>query len=347
MPLTDPVTPDTLLRAKLDRPDRRARDLAAELGVSEGALVAAQVGRGATRLKAHPNDLVPPVSTLGEVMALTRNDSAVHERVGVYDAYHAGDHATMVLGPEIDLRMFPKHWAHAFAVVEEAEAGVKRSLQVFDAAGDAVHKVHLKPASDVAAFERLVTALATGDDGRQFDAAPRAEPEGARIREDKLDILRAEWDRMTDTHQFLRLVSKLKMNRLGAYRAAGAPYAEALAPEAVSLMLEGAAAQGIEIMLFVGNAGCIQIHAGAVGTVKPMGPWQNVLDPRFNLHLRADHVAEVWRVWKPTQRGPAISIEAFDPEGRLILQCFGKRKEAEPIAWDAMVAALPVAGGAA
>ncbi|MFP4274056.1 MAG: hemin-degrading factor [Paracoccaceae bacterium] len=347
MPLADPVTPDSLLEAKAARPDRRARDLAAELGVSEAALVAAQVGQGATRLKAHPNDLIPPVSALGEVMALTRNDSAVHERVGTYMEYHSGDHAAMVLGPEIDLRMFPKHWAHAFAVVEETEAGVKRSLQVFDAAGDAVHKVHLKPASDVAGFERLVTALATGENSRRFDAAPRAGAEGAKIREDKLDILRAEWERMTDTHQFLRLVSKLKMNRLGAYRAAGAPYAEALAPEAVSRMLERAAADGIEIMLFVGNAGCIQIHAGAVETIKPMGPWQNVLDPRFNLHLRADHVAEVWRVWKPTQRGPAVSIEAFDAEGRLILQCFGKRKEAEPVAWNEMVAGLPVAGAPA
>jgi putative hemin transport protein len=341
MPLTDALTPDALLEAKAARPDRRARDLATSLGVSEGALVAAAVGRGATRLEPHPNDLMPAVATLGEVMALTRNDSAVHERIGTYQEYHPGDHATMVLGPEIDLRMFPKHWAHAFAVVEEGESGVKRSLQVFDAAGDAVHKVHLKPASDVAAFERLVADLATGDESRDFAAEPRTPPEGAKLREDKMDLLRREWDRMTDTHQFLRLVSKLKMNRLGAYRGAGAPYAEPLAPEAVSAMLEGAATEGIEIMLFVGNAGCIQIHAGQIETIKPMGPWQNVLDPRFNLHLRADHVAEVWRVWKPTQRGPAISVEAFDAEGRLILQCFGKRKEAEPLAWNAMVEALP------
>jgi putative hemin transport protein len=339
-------SPDAIRQARADRPELRARDLAAQLGVPEGALVAAEVGHTATRLKAHPNDLIPPVSTLGEVMALTRNESAVHERIGRYEEYHGGEHATMVLGPEIDLRMFPKHWAQAFAVVEETDKGVKRSLQVFDAAGDAVHKVHLKPASDVAAFEKLVAALATGDESRAFDAAPRTPPEGAKLREDKMEVLRKEWERMTDTHQFLRLVSKLKMNRLGAYRGAGSPYAEPLAPEAVSAMLERSAAEGIEIMLFVGNAGCIQIHAGPVETIKPMGPWQNVLDPRFNLHLRADHVAEVWRVWKPTQRGPAISVEAFDAEGRLILQCFGKRKEAEPVAWNAMVAELP-AGAAA
>ncbi len=337
---TSRISPDGILAARAERPKLRARDLAAALGVPEAALVAAETGRAATRIAAHPNALMPAVTELGEVMALTRNESAVHERVGSYLEYHPGEHATMVLGPEIDLRMFPKHWAHAFAVTEETEAGVRRSLQVFDAAGDAVHKVHLKPASGIAAFDRLVATLATGDESREFDAAPRTPPEGAWIREDRIDILRKEWERMTDTHQFLRLVSKLKMNRLGAYRAAGAPYAEPLAAEAVTAMLERSAAEGIEIMLFVGNPGCIQIHAGTIHTLTPMGPWQNVMDPRFNLHLRADHVAEVWRVWKPTQRGPAISVEAFDEEGRLILQCFGKRKEAEPVAWNAMAAEL-------
>jgi putative hemin transport protein len=74
-----------------------------------------------------------------------------------------------------------------------------------------------------------------------------------------------------------------------------------------------------------------------------MGPWQNVLDPGFNLHLRRDHIAEVWAVDKPTQRGPAISVEAFDAEGGLILQIFGLRKEDldHRPAFGAHVAALP------
>jgi putative hemin transport protein len=82
-------------------------------------------------------------------------------------------------------------------------------------------------------------------------------------------------------------------------------------------------------MIFLGNRGCIQIHSGRIETMKEMGPWQNVLDPRFNLHLRLDHVAEVWLVEKPTRRGPALSIEAFTDEGALILQLFGYRKEGQ------------------
>ena len=58
-----------------------------------------------------------------------------------------------------------------------------------------------------------------------------------------------------------------------------------------------------------------------------MGPWQNGMDPGFNLHLRRDEVAEVWAVDKPTQRGTATSVEAFDAYGALIFQVFGVPKE--------------------
>jgi putative hemin transport protein len=135
------------------------------------------------------------------------------------------------------------------------------------------------------------------------------------------------------------------MNRLGAYRVVGAPFARPVAPEAVDGVLTALAGSGVPCMIFVGNRGCIQIHSGPIHALQPMGPWQNVMDPDFNLHLRRDHIAEVWVVDKPTSRGPALSVEAFDRDGGLILQAFGYRKEREGIdhtaAWAEIVATLP------
>jgi putative hemin transport protein len=335
------LTPDQIRALRAENPNARARDFANMQGITEADLVAAHVGHWATAIDAIPDRLMPQVQMLGDVMALTRNESCVHERVGTYEDYHAGSHAQMVLGSEIDLRIFPSHWVHAFAVQEQGEDGVKRSLQVFDAAGDAVHKVHLKPASDIAAFDRLVEALRLPVESDRLELGARAAPEAVRSDSSRTGVLRAEWDKMTDTHQFLKLVRKLKMNRLGAYRVAGEPYVRALAPEAVTLALRGAAEQAVPVMIFVGNAGCIQIHGGTIEKIVPMGPWINVMDPRFNLHLRADHIAEVWCVTKPTQRGPAISVEAFDASGGLILQIFGYRKDVDPAAWEALCASLP------
>lgn len=97
------------------------------------------------------------------------------------------------------------------------------------------------------------------------------------------------------------------------------------------------------IMCFVGSRGCIQIHSGPISNVTPMGPWINVMDPTFHLHLRADHVHALWAVRKPTREGHVTSLEAYDAKGELIIQFFGKRHEGEDERpdWRALVENLP------
>ncbi|MFD0911857.1 hemin-degrading factor [Ruegeria arenilitoris] len=341
------MAPQDIRAAYAQKTGQRDRDFAESLGLSEGQLVAAFAGQGVTRLNHGLDGLFGQLAGLGEVMALTRNPSCVIEKIGRYDNYHSGQHAAMVLTEEIDLRMFPTQWRHVFAVERETEAGLCRSLQVFDAAGDAVHKIILRDGSDLGHWGTLVRTLAAEDQSQTMAVAPRKPAEAPKANADKADDLRHEWAKMTDTHQFLRLTSKLKMNRLGAYRIAGEPLARAVDPAAVTGLFEQVRDQQIEVMIFVGNRGCIEIHGGPVRNLQQMGPWFNVLDPGFNLHLRSDHIAEVWAVDKPTQRGPAISVEAFDADGALILQIFGRRTgEADHRpAWDALVAALPGPAG--
>ncbi len=337
------MAPQDIRAAYAEKTGKRDRDLAESLGLSEGQLVAAFAGQGATRLTSDMDALFGQLNGLGEVMALTRNLSCVIEKVGQYDNYNPGAHAAMVLTEEIDLRMFPSHWVHVFAVERESDAGTRRSLQVFDAAGDAIHKIFLRDRSDLDHWAHLIKTLAADDQSQTMSVEPRKQTEAPKANPDKAEILRSEWAKMTDTHQFMRLTSKLKMNRLGAYRIAGAPLVRALNPDTIPQMFEQVRDQKLEVMVFVGNRGCIEIHGGPVETLKQMGPWFNVLDPDFNLHLRTDHIAEVWAVTKPTQRGPAVSVEVFDAEGGLIFQIFGRRAsetDHRP-AWDALVAGLP------
>ena len=327
----------------------RPFDLAERLGLPEAALVAAQVGHGAIRIDPTLGRLFPAIQALGEVMALTRNRSCVIEKVGTYNEFHDGDHAAMTVDPEIDMRMFPRHWTHAFAVEKPGEQGLRRSIQVFDAAGDAIHKVHLRADSDLAAWDALRRDLALPDQSDSGAFGPRAPVEPAKSQPERLDALRREWAEMTDTHQFNTLIRRLKMNRLGAYRIAGAPWVRPLAVDAVPALIERVHRDHVGVMMFVGNQGCIEIHSGHFDSLRPMGPWLNVMDPRFNLHLRGDHVAEVWAVEKPTRRGPALSVEAFDAKGALIFQCFGLRpdKGGDAEAWADLVAGLPALAEAA
>lgn len=339
---TADLDPTEIRRERKERPGR-ARDVAHAMGLREAQLVAAHVGHGTVAIDANPDRLIPMIEGLGTVMALTRNESCVIEKDGVYSDFHPGEHAAMTLNPDIDMRIFPRHWVHGFAVEEETDTGTRRSIQVFDAAGDAIHKTYLRESSNLDAWESLKAGLTLPEQAAMLEVSDREPPEGAKSDPSRKDVLMKEWQRLTDTHQFLRLCAKLKMNRLGAYRIADAPYVRALEPGAFLKMMDAVQEAGINIMFFVGNRGCIEIHSGPIKTLKPMGPWQNVLDPGFNLHLRQDHIAEVWAVSKPTKRGAAVSVEAFDAEGNLITQVFPVAKEGsddrEP--WARIVAGLP------
>lgn len=335
-------SPSKIRAARIENPKKRERDLAEQLGISEAQLVAAHTGENVIRIQADMDLLMPWVNRLGEVMALTRNKSCVIEKVGIYDDYRGGPHAALVVNHEIDLRMFPRHWVHAFAVTKKLDDGSERnSIQIFDGAGDAVHKIFLRDTSVIEEWDGLIEEVKVPDQSDSLTVEPRIAIEPAKVDPTKQDRLRSEWDKITDTHQFLQMVRKLKLNRLGAYRMAGAPYVRPLAVSVVDTLLHKAAESGLPIMVFVGNQGCIEIHTGAIKEVKQMGPWLNVLDPGFNLHLRSDHIAEVWQATKSTKRGDAISVEAFDAEGALILQIFGVLSDPEAAArWNELVLSL-------
>lgn len=337
-------TPAAIRQARADNPKMRERDLAGQLGVSEAEFVAAWVGEGVRRIEPRVGDFLTSMESLGEVMALTRNESAVHEKIGVYDKVVTGKHAAMALGEQIDLRIFPRHWVHGYAVAKtDSDGAVKRSLQFFDASGDAVHKVHLREASDVNAYEALVTKLLHPEQVQTVDVvAPVAVITNSDSAVD-VETLRARWTAMTDVHQFVQILRDLKISRLQSARLVGEDHAWPVDGSAVSAMMHESAEAGIPIMAFVGSRGCIQIHSGPIAKIAPMGPWLNVMDPTFHLHLRLDHIVEVWAVRKPATEGHVTSLEAYDRNGELIIQFFGKRKEGshERDDWRSLVERLP------
>lgn len=329
-------------RARLDQPKMRERDLADQLGISELELLAAHCGEGVLRIEPRVADILKGLGPVGEVMALTRNDAAVHEKIGPYDKIVGGGESLLALGEMIDLRIFPKVWAHAFAVEKRDGDDVRHSLQFFDASGSAVHKVHLRPASDLAAFRDLVGRHVAQDQGQDVEVEPVAVV-GEETPSASVEDLRDRWSKLTDTHEFHGMLKSLKLSRRQAMRMIGRDFAWNLDASAVSAMMEAAAASAMPIMCFVGNRGCIQIHSGPIQSIKAMGPWLNVLDETFHLHLRLDMIREVWAVRKPTRDGHITSLEAYDEAGRMIIQFFGKRHEGhvERNDWRHLVETLP------
>jgi len=321
--------PEQIRRERAANPKTRERDLADQLGISEAELIAAHCGGAAHRIEPRVNDLLVGLEAVGEVMALTRNESAVHEKIGVYEKVVTGEHSAMVLGADIDLRVFPKVWAHGFAVEKRDGDDIRRSLQFFDASGDAVHKVHLRPGSSLYAYQKLVASLASADQSPHAEISAdlqTAETDDASV---SAEALRERWSKLTDTHQFFGMLRDLRVSRRRAMHLAGPDLAWRLDGHAIAAMMSLAAQESLPVMCFVASRGCIQIHAGPIRTIKTMGPWINVLDDTFHLHFRLDHVHEVWAVRKPTRDGHVTSVEAYDSAGRLVIQFFGKRHEGQ------------------
>ncbi|QRY79558.1 hemin-degrading factor [Pseudomonas sp. PDNC002] len=318
---------------RAEKPRLRARDAAQHLDVSEAELTASRLGVDAVRLNTDWAALLPALGELGQIMALTRNEHCVHERKGPYQevTVSANGQMGLVVSPDIDLRLFLGGWASAFAISEQTAHGIQRSIQVFDRQGTAVHKVFLTEQSEVSAWEPLVQRFTADEQSALLDLAP-LEPKAAPLDDAEIDsgALREGWAALKDTHHFFALLKKHKVQRTQALRLAGREWAEPLDTAELPRLLETAGERRVPIMIFVGNAHCIQIHTGTVDNLKWMDDWFNVLDPLFNLHLKTPGVVELWRVRKPSSDGVITSWEAFDADGELVLQVFGARKPGVP-----------------
>lgn len=320
---------------KLEQPELRARNAAEILGISEGELVASAIGEGVIRLIDDLEPILGEAAMLGEVMALTRNEHCVHERKGVYENPGFHKHGPMKQGlfvnPDIDLRLFLNHWHFSFAVAEDTKSGPRRSLQFFDKAGDAVHKIYITGKSDAPAYEALVDRHRHPEQVPGIAVEAYDQPEPLRP-DEQIDWpgFRTTWEGLKDTHDFFPMLRKFKVGREQALRGIGRDFAYEVDNSASRLMLEMARDRECEIMVFVGNRGCIQIHSGTVRKLVEHGSWYNVLDPMFNLHLNEDSIVRTWVTRKPTVDGHVTALEVFDAKGDLIVTFFGKRKPGIP-----------------
>lgn len=314
-------------------PGLRRKDIADKLKVPEAALIDNQCGVRSIRLNDKFKEIIETLPSLGHIMSLTRNKAAVHERHGIYSNVKINGPMGLVITPDrkIDLRIIITRWAFGFAVAENTPRGDRYSLQFFDKAGVAIQKIFLQEDSNNQAYSDLISEFKNGeqDTALTFEASAEA-PEYAPDTEVDSEQLRTDWKKMTDVHQFFGMLRRYKISREQAFRLTGAPYAEPISPNTLERVLNTASETQLPIMCFVGNHGNIQIHTGEIKNIKVMGPWLNVLDPEFNLHLLQPEITSAWLVRKPTEDGTVTSLEFYDQEGETVAQFFGVRQEGSP-----------------
>ncbi|MCB1137175.1 MAG: heme ABC transporter ATP-binding protein [Leptospiraceae bacterium] len=316
---------------KKEDPRLRIRDAAHRLQVSEMDLLCTRTD-DVVYLRPEFKEIMAAMGSAGKVMALTRNEACVHERKGTYQDISANGPMGLVVGPDIDLRIFYSGWRHAFLVTDNIRGTIRKSIQFFDGYGQAIHKIYETEDSQPGALEALAQKFRNDDQSMDLEVNPVPEPTPLNDQYGEVDkaALLQEWSELKDTHDFFGMLKKHKCHRLQSMELAEGKFTTLLQNQSPTRMLELAAQKEQEIMVFVGNPGMIQIHTGPVENIKPLNEWINVMDPDFNLHLRTDLIVKVYLVEKPTSEGTVTSVECFDQFGEMIVQFFGKRKPGIP-----------------
>ena len=319
---------------KAENPNLRIRDAATHLGVSEAELLTTNIGENCVRLIDKFDELLQELHSLGRIMALTRNDAIVHERKGYYNNVEIlKGHGKMglVVGEDIDLRIFFNRWHFGFAVTNVNQRGVIRSFQFFDIDGTAVHKIYLTETSNLNAYEKLVEKYHSENQNQSLKVSGKpVKPFENSDAEIDAKGFRDSWAAMKDTHDFFSLTRKFGVSRQQALRLADREMAFQVSTETYRYVLEKASETKLPIMIFVGNPGIIQIHTGEVENIVEARGWLNVLDEKFNLHIKQEEIVAAWIVRKPTVDGIVSSLELFDSKNENVALFFGKRKPGNP-----------------
>lgn len=333
-------------------------DIAKTLGISEGDLVSSyqliefhQESKSLqcfeSYLKHHDLPMVSlmlkpdwplildALKNFGELMALTRNEACVHEKVGVYQNFHNQGDIGVLLG-DIDLRIFYEHWYAGYLLIEHKGGKVIHSLQFYNQYGVAIHKIYLRNNDEPSVIDDFIREFV--HEGIQENDLCRVPaciygklglPQGKTLSTPvgfDQKKFRDAWSSMRDTHEFSELLANYRLERIQAFHAIGDEYAKPLELDQLEDVLRMAVDERVPLMIFVGNGAVIQIHTGLIHKINTVGSWLNVMDGTFNMHLRQSLVASVWMVRKPTVDGIVSSIEVFDRHGELIMMIFGQRK---------------------
>lgn len=315
------------------RPHARTYDIAAELAVPEGALLAAAPPLGAAqavttgRLLDGPAAIVAALAEGVHLQGLTRNATAVLEVDGAYgeNSFFAEAGLGQSLGA-IELRYVARAVREIFRVDEETAHGLRRSLQWVAADGTVVHKAFAK---DEAAAARLGQFPLHEQANVAF--APVAGGPAPLTPPVDVDALRAAWSALQDTHDFFPMLRRLNVRRIDAVRAVGAPFVDPLPAFALQELLEALATSQDPFLIFVQNRAVTQVAHGPIARVVPMGDrWLNILDPGLSLHVANPATLTCFRVRKPTKLGEIVALEAYAPDGELAVLVVGDRKEGAP-----------------
>lgn len=297
----------------------RAREAAKQLAISEAEYVALSVGENVTALdNKHFLNLLLEIESLDEVMALTRNEAMVLEHHGHYQNGVARNNNIIFNNPDIDLRLLLKDWKYGFAVEENG----RHSFQFYNQYGEACHKIYITDHSNQDQYQKMVTDYAVDELSITVEQKPVIEIDDKQVNKTDKEAIQRDWKALNDAHHVSALTKAYSLTRPQVYNLLEEDAVE-LENNVLKHLLEQASEKEMPLLMFVPNANATQIHNGTVKRIMEMGPWLNVLDPKFNLHANMTLVKQCWMVTKYLNNDqPTYSLELFDENDQSLMMVY-------------------------
>lgn len=292
-----------------------ARESAKKMGISEAEYVSISAGNQQIQSldSEKTADILADIQSLGEVMALTRNEGVVLEHNGIYENCETKDEYVVFNSSNINLRLRFTNIKFIFAVNENGRS----SLQFFDKFGEAAHKVYVNDKSNKNAYQNLL------DKYQQPNAKTPIEVENKEsilikgINESNKKQIIKEFKAIDDVHKIKFLPKQHQTTIVNIYE---------IIDDVIKLdntilesFLKKASNSQLPLMMFASNNSVTQIHNNTIDKIVKTGSWINVLDPTFNLHANLDLISYSFLVVKYYDNTPTYSLELFDKEHTALL----------------------------
>ena len=247
-----------------NNPKIRIRDAAKSLGVSEADLLCTEIGNDVNYLKIDDTSkFIAEILKLDQIMMLTRNESVVHElTVSPLEINFVGNCIT-------DRHQLPllefNHTIlkHVFYQKKIHASKELRSFQIFSKNGKSCIKFFLK-----------------GPNENKFDELG--------------NLYKANYNyTLLNEMSHSRPDSLISKNGLANDFNNSSTNGSILKQKALSIILKKCAKHQCPIEIEVFGIGVRQYYRGQIKKVVNFGPWENILDKEFNLHVLSNEIDKV------------------------------------------------------
>lgn len=269
----------------------RIRDISNKLNVSEAELLSLSVNDSVSFLSINDFNqfFTYLLSNIDKVMFLIRSEFVVHEKIIIPFQYKIiNDSIINKKNNSLLIKFNSETFKYSFFEIKRHNNRNLKSFQFFDYYGTSILKIYLKGKKDVE-FENLAN---------QYKIEYKYQIQKDFTSDKYIQFKNKHSDKIPPHSDF-----KLTLRQL----------------------LNGIAKKSIPVNIYAFGIECMQCHSDIIKNIVDYGPWLNVMDKNFNIHVLENKIS----FFKSGIRDDNNCIDFYDINNNLVLSISGKKGQNE------------------